>query len=633
MDTGQMIAVMQPMPVSVAVPQAGGAVVSADPLNGNFAGLMRGMTPQNAVQATAAGQGLPLGMPVPMEVPVVMSDAMTALLTIAGNSEKQAAAVQVDSAVEPDGTISLQDEPDASSQNVTPAMDGVQVALLFAQLNGRMPEVVSATNSRAESPQEPSQAVGTISASQDSTVLVQSGRDVAELHDAINAGMIASPQQDSNTVVPTGVAAPSSVTTAETPILGTPGSKVAAAPQKETAVTEGDKQAAIATAKLPHSTDVNRLVPTAGDGRQPEGSFGQARGEVKIVSEMQRRQEPLFVFNRDVVVESDVQASQVQQPPTAEVRDGVVPEEGVLSVKQPLPQGRLAVVVPSVLIPGTPQGTAQKVELSEDVVVPPAMTGQQDPLQKVRPGVQLFSQTAAVVNAAAGRPGTEPLRPDQRETVTKPQGEKIDAVKIIAEATFVEMQTNSNEQGAPDQGMNGNFQPHVPHQQIKSENLQAISNASGDTSRAALPPDPVVQQVRDRFANHETKPGSEQIVLRLSPEHLGELKVNLNLEGQRLKVEIVAENKVVRDSLMQHTDALKESLSRQNIKMESFDVTTGGNSTADGGRNQGDWRELAQQRQQNAWMPDGGYRLARQAAPAMAAYQAKSEHAMVDLHF
>jgi flagellar hook-length control protein FliK len=98
-------------------------------------------------------------------------------------------------------------------------------------------------------------------------------------------------------------------------------------------------------------------------------------------------------------------------------------------------------------------------------------------------------------------------------------------------------------------------------------------------------------------------------------------------------VEIVAENRMVRDSLMQHTDALKESLSRQNIKMDSFEVTTGGNSTAYGGRGQGDWRELAQQRQQTSWMPDGGYRLANQATPAIAAYQVKSDHTMVDLHF
>jgi flagellar hook-length control protein FliK len=173
--------------------------------------------------------------------------------------------------------------------------------------------------------------------------------------------------------------------------------------------------------------------------------------------------------------------------------------------------------------------------------------------------------------------------------------------------------------------------------QVKKEAVPAVNTISGpaqsERSQVSQPAEQVVQQVRDRFVNHEAKPGSEQIVLRLSPEHLGELKVNINLDGQRLKVEIVAENRMVRDSLMQHTDSLKESLSRQNIKMESFEVTTGGNGTTDGGRSQSDWRELAHQRQQNTWMPEGGYRLAKQVEPAVAAYQLKPQHTMVDLHY
>jgi flagellar hook-length control protein FliK len=185
--------------------------------------------------------------------------------------------------------------------------------------------------------------------------------------------------------------------------------------------------------------------------------------------------------------------------------------------------------------------------------------------------------------------------------------------------------------------MDGNFPSQLLHQQVKTEGLLTAKAVTGavqtDASRAAPASEQVVQQVRDCLVNHDTKPGTEQIVLRLSPEHLGELKVNLSLEGQRLKVEIVAENRMVRDSLMQHTDTLKESLSRQNIKMDSFEVTTGGNGSTDGGRGQGDWRELAQQRQHDAWMPNGGYRVAKLVEPAIAAYQLKSEHTMVDLHY
>ena len=273
-----------------------------------------------------------------------------------------------------------------------------------------------------------------------------------------------------------------------------------------------------------------------------------------------------------------------------------------------------------------------------ELVLPAEITGQQEQLQKVRPATGIATLTAgAVTEAANGMPETVTLRPEVRDAVKNLQVEQGNTAETIAAVSSEGKPTGSNGQETTDRGMNGNFQQHVLHQQVKTEGSSIDGITAGavqnENSRTAVPPEQVVQQVRDRLVNHETKPGSEQIVLRLSPEHLGELKVNLSLEGQRLKVEIVAENRMVRDSLMQHTDALKESLSRQNIKMESFEVTTGGNGSADSGRSQGDWRELAQQRQHNAWMPDGGYRLATPAAPAIAAYQMKSEHTMVDLHF
>ena len=86
----------------------------------------------------------------------------------------------------------------------------------------------------------------------------------------------------------------------------------------------------------------------------------------------------------------------------------------------------------------------------------------------------------------------------------------------------------------------------------------------------------VVQQVKESLAQQDVKPGSQQITLTLSPDSLGEVKMNLNLQGQKLSVEIVTENRTVRDAIIQHTGALKESLARQNITMESFDVTTSG---------------------------------------------------------
>jgi len=104
-----------------------------------------------------------------------------------------------------------------------------------------------------------------------------------------------------------------------------------------------------------------------------------------------------------------------------------------------------------------------------------------------------------------------------------------------------------------------------------------------------------MKQVTDRLDAHQIKQGADQITLKLSPEHLGNLQLNIRMDDQQVRVEIVAEHRAVRDALLQQVEQLKESLSRQNIKMESFDVTTANN----GGLNQqqaGDWRQTASQR-------------------------------------
>ncbi|KAF0219415.1 MAG: flagellar hook-length control protein [Geobacteraceae bacterium] len=86
----------------------------------------------------------------------------------------------------------------------------------------------------------------------------------------------------------------------------------------------------------------------------------------------------------------------------------------------------------------------------------------------------------------------------------------------------------------------------------------------------------IMAQVKERLAALEPRSGDGQITLKLHPEQLGELRINVQMVDQRLKVEIVAQNQTVKDALMQNLDSLKETLSRQNITMERFDVSTGG---------------------------------------------------------
>jgi flagellar hook-length control protein FliK len=187
-----------------------------------------------------------------------------------------------------------------------------------------------------------------------------------------------------------------------------------------------------------------------------------------------------------------------------------------------------------------------------------------------------------------------------------------------------------------DQWMNNNTHLAMSHQVAPENALPATGTSAiaGSDPLRTVQAEQIVSQVKDHLAGRDIKSGVEQVVIRLSPENLGELKMSLRMENQCLKVEIVAETSMVRDALMKHSDTLKESLARQNISMESFDVSTGSNRFGSASQGQGDWRELARQRQSNVWTSAGGYRLDTvPEVPLRPLYQASATHSMVDMHF
>jgi flagellar hook-length control protein FliK len=180
--------------------------------------------------------------------------------------------------------------------------------------------------------------------------------------------------------------------------------------------------------------------------------------------------------------------------------------------------------------------------------------------------------------------------------------------------------------------------PHVTQMKTEQTHATAVSSGtSGETTIHRDVMDQVAGQVKEHLAGRDIRGGAEQIVIRLSPDNLGELKVNLRMENQCLKIEIVAENSMVRDTLIKHSDTLKESLANQNIKMETFDVSTGSNRNGapSYGQGQADWQELARQRQQQAALhSSGGYHQSDTAViPNKAVYLASEEHSMLDVHF
>jgi flagellar hook-length control protein FliK len=246
------------------------------------------------------------------------------------------------------------------------------------------------------------------------------------------------------------------------------------------------------------------------------------------------------------------------------------------------------------------------------------------------------------IRGARQRPGSEPQNEKSRtvdeQNVVKELAPLLQSAVSASEPTFAASTfEGDNNQELPVGVIAGKQlaqdlpgQLSADHQKISTVISKPVSIES---ARQEIP-ERVMQQVKDRLVQHEVKAGNQQITLTLSPDSLGELKMNLNLQGQKLSVEIVTENRSVRDAIVQHSDALKESLARQNITMESFDVTTGGKGSGNSGTNQNAWREMAkQQQQQQFWTSPRGYNTAQTDLSSGQAYPKQPGHSMLDIHY
>ena len=84
----------------------------------------------------------------------------------------------------------------------------------------------------------------------------------------------------------------------------------------------------------------------------------------------------------------------------------------------------------------------------------------------------------------------------------------------------------------------------------------------------------ILEQVTASVVSHDSK-GNGSMTVRLNPHELGELQVNVRIENQHVKVEIVTANQTVKEALMGNLDNLKETFLKQNLTMERFDVSSG----------------------------------------------------------
>lgn len=200
---------------------------------------------------------------------------------------------------------------------------------------------------------------------------------------------------------------------------------------------------------------------------------------------------------------------------------------------------------------------------------------------------QPTDQIAAAVQPEQQRQQGQGQLGQQHASLSDNSSQLISVVDQPEEATLFQLQTTAGAEA------------ETPHGHSMGVTIQRM--AGGQLEVQAAEPAKVaaeaqlMRQVTDRLETHDLKQGTDRISLRLSPEHLGNLQLNLRMEDQQVRVEIVAENRAVREALLQQVDQLKETLSRQNIKMESFDVTTANNGGLSQ-QQQGDWRQAASER-------------------------------------
>ncbi len=227
-------------------------------------------------------------------------------------------------------------------------------------------------------------------------------------------------------------------------------------------------------------------------------------------------------------------------------------------------------------------------------------------LERVQPKVEMF-HSAAVTATVPGKPIMTQEKVEKPENDTKPvkpEMPEIEAVEIVfkEEAPILELSQGISQKQEPTVG--------VRQEIFRSESIQALSREPQMQQVTAERPvvemvsrEQIVSQVREKLENHRITADNGQVTIRLHPLELGELKINIRMDEQRLRVEIVAENRAVKDALMENVGSLKEALARQNMDMKQFDVSTGSRQFF----NQG-FREGRQQEQQfvtprqSAWL-------------------------------
>jgi len=208
----------------------------------------------------------------------------------------------------------------------------------------------------------------------------------------------------------------------------------------------------------------------------------------------------------------------------------------------------------------------------------------------------MFAAQATQKGAAGERTASEePLRSAAEQEGMDPG--KIEILVVSEESSAQEQGTGLDQRNSQSSDVKKEGLPHGMHNLFAKEAASqqlAAGQATTPEGTATLSREQIVNQVKEKLAEHRFVADSSQVTIRLHPDQLGELKINVRMDDQKVRVEIVAENQTVKDALLQGADSLKEALARQNVSMERFDVSTQGRQFFNQGFREGRQQEQPQ---------------------------------------
>ncbi len=215
------------------------------------------------------------------------------------------------------------------------------------------------------------------------------------------------------------------------------------------------------------------------------------------------------------------------------------------------------------------------------------------------------------------QPGTVQDEVDAKELQNSSAMTKMVPLEQLSEgeSSGEEALPQKQEEALPQQQSNREKHPFVLAgvAEPAEKSAQHIKGISSTTTEKALEPlrDSIMTQVQDAMAANRDR-NNREISIQLKPAELGELKITIRLDEQRLKLDVITDNRYVKEIMLSNIDTLKESLSRQNITMSGLDVSVGSGNQYQQAFREGRGQGTPQPYQRPAWLPDAETALTEQ---------------------